>query len=131
MQNKIAKGYILSILSAVIYGLMPLMAKYIYAEGVNALSLVFLRNLLALPTLGLLTFIKHRTLKIPLNALPKVSLISFFGCCMTSILSALEPITALITGIAFLGDSIPTATVAMGSVLVVGASVLVTMDKTC
>lgn len=86
MQNKTVKGYILSILSAVIYGLMPLMAKYIYAEGVNALSLVFLRNLLALPTLGVLTFIKHRTLKIPLNELPKVSLISFFGCCMTPIL---------------------------------------------
>lgn len=33
MQNKMVKGYIFSILSAVIYGLMPLMAKHIYNEG--------------------------------------------------------------------------------------------------
>ncbi len=86
MQNKMMKGYILSILSAVIYGLMPLMATYIYADGVNALTLVFLRNFLALPSLAVLAFVKHRTLKISWKALPKISLLSFFGCCITPIL---------------------------------------------
>ena len=47
MEKRLLKGYILTIISAVIYGFMPLMAKSIYAEGVNALSLVFLRNALA------------------------------------------------------------------------------------
>ena len=86
MQNKMVKGYMLSILSAVIYGLMPLMAKYIYSDGVNALTLVFLRNFLALPSLAVLAFVKHRTFKISLKELPNISLISFFGCCITPIL---------------------------------------------
>ena len=86
MPNKIAKGYALAIVSAIVYGLMPLMAKYIYADGVNALTLVFLRNLLALPILAVITFIKHRTFKVPVKVLPKISILSFFGCCLTPIL---------------------------------------------
>ena len=49
MRSEMYKGYIFAILSAVIFGCMPLMAKYIYAEGVTPTTLVFLRNLLALP----------------------------------------------------------------------------------
>ncbi len=86
MQNKMIKGYIFSILSAVIYGLMPLMSKYIYSDGVNALTLVFLRNFLALPSLAVIAFVKHRTFKISIKALPKITLISFFGCCITPVL---------------------------------------------
>ena len=63
MQNKMVKGYMLSILSAVIYGLMPLMAKYIYSDGVNALTLVFLRNFLALPSLAIVAFANTVLLK--------------------------------------------------------------------
>lgn len=86
MRNKMVKGYVFSILSAVIYGLMPLMSKYIYSDGVNALTLVFLRNFLALPSLAIVAFAKHRTFKISLNELPKITLISFFGCCITPVL---------------------------------------------
>ena len=64
MNSKIYKGYTYAILSAVIFGCMPLMAKYIYADGVNPMSLVFLRNLLALPSLA----------------------IGIIGCCVTPIL---------------------------------------------
>lgn len=86
MKNKTVKGYAFSILSAVIYGLMPLMAKYIYSDGVNALTLVFLRNFLALPSLALVAYVKHRTFRISLKEVPKITLISFFGCCITPIL---------------------------------------------
>ncbi len=42
MEHKyLLKGYIFVILSALIFGLMPLMAKFIYAEGVNSITLVF------------------------------------------------------------------------------------------
>ena len=61
MKSKLIKGYIFAVLSAVIYGFMPLMAKHIYADGVNAVTLVFLRNALALPSLAIITFLKHRT----------------------------------------------------------------------
>lgn len=86
MENKLLKGYLFAICSAVIYGLMPLMAKHIYAEGINALTLVFLRNFLALPSLGILAFWKHKTLKISLKELPKIGLIAFFGCTLTPLL---------------------------------------------
>ena len=87
MQSKTIRGYIFVILSAVIYGCMPLMAKHIYADGVNSFTLVFLRNALALPSLAMLTFAKHKTFKIPVKSLPKLSVLAFFGCCMTPILS--------------------------------------------
>lgn len=85
MNKQQAKGYIFVLISAVIYGCMPLMAKYIYADGVNPLTLVFLRNLLALPSLAILALIKDKSLKLPLNVLPKISLVSFLGCTITPI----------------------------------------------
>ena len=47
-------GYFFVILSAVIFGCMPLGANFLYAQGVTPMSLVFLRNLLSLPLLALL-----------------------------------------------------------------------------
>lgn len=84
--QKVFRGYVYSILSAVIYGLMPLMAKYIYADGVNALTLVFLRNFLALPSLALLAFFESKTLKIKIKPFFSISILSFLGCTITPIL---------------------------------------------
>ena len=86
MNKNIVKGYILSIISAVIYGSMPLMADYIYADGVNSFTLVFLRNFLALPLLALLAYFKEGSLKISIKEIPKISLISLFGCAITPVL---------------------------------------------
>ena len=85
--NKTAiKGYCFAILSAVIYGCMPLMAKYIYADGVTALSLVFFRNVFALVPLGILAYRQHGSLKVPVKQLPAIGLISVMGCSITPIL---------------------------------------------
>ena len=86
MNKQQAKGYTFVLISAVIYGCMPLMAKYIYADGVNPLTLVFLRNFLALPSLAILALINDKTLKVPLKVLPPISLVSFLGCTITPIL---------------------------------------------
>lgn len=86
MERKMIKGYIFSILSAVIYGCMPLMAKFIYADGVNSISLVFLRNFLALPVLAALALTQQKTLKVTPKALPSIILIALFGCALTPIL---------------------------------------------
>jgi len=59
--NQTVKGYLFAVLSAVIYGCMPLMAKHIYADGVNPLTLVFLRNLFSLIPLGLLALREGRS----------------------------------------------------------------------
>lgn len=86
MSRKTAKGYLFAILSAVIYGCMPLMAKHIYADGVNPFTLVFFRNLFALVPLGLLAWRENKTLKIPVKLLPSIGLIAVLGCCVTPIL---------------------------------------------
>lgn len=86
MDRKMIKGYIFSILSAVIYGCMPLMAKFIYADGVNSISLVFLRNFLALPVLAALALTQQKTLKVTPKALPSIIVIALFGCALTPIL---------------------------------------------
>ena len=86
MNAKMYKGYIYAILSAVIFGCMPLMAKHIYASGVTPMTLVFLRNLLALPSLAILAWMQGRTLKVPVRSLPSISLISLIGCCVTPML---------------------------------------------
>ena len=86
MKHKTLTGCIFAILSAVIYGCMPLMAKYIYADGVNPLTLVFLRNFFSLIPLAVLGYRQKKTLKVSPSLLPNVSLISLLGCCFTPIL---------------------------------------------
>ena len=83
MQKRILKGYIFVIISAVIFGCMPLMAKHIYADGVNSLTLVFLRNLFSLPVLAALALIEKRSLKISPRTFPKIGVISLFGYVLT------------------------------------------------
>jgi len=84
--GKVLKGSLFIIISAVIYGCMPLMAKLIYAEGVNSLTLVFLRNLLALPLLLVLAKRQAGSLKVPVKALPSMGLLALLGCCVTPVL---------------------------------------------
>lgn len=86
MNAKIYKGYLYAVLSAVIFGCMPLMAKYIYADGVTPMTLVFLRNLLALPSLAIIAWKQYGSLSVPAKALPSMSVISLIGCCVTPIL---------------------------------------------
>ena len=86
MKYKTAKGYLFAVLSAIIYGCMPLMAKHIYADGVTPICLVFLRNSFSLLPLAILAYREKRTFRIPLKLLPSISLIAFLGCCITPIL---------------------------------------------
>ena len=79
-------GYVCAILSAVIYGCMPIMAKYIYAEGVTPMTLVLLRNALALPSLALLSIIQKKTLKRPVRQILPLGIPALFGCVLTPVL---------------------------------------------
>lgn len=84
--KQLFKGYIFVILSALIFGLMPLMAKFIYAEGVNSVTLVFLRNLFSVPMLAVLALCTGGTIKTDTKTLPKISFIALMGCCITPLL---------------------------------------------
>ena len=87
MENKkLFKGYAFIILSAVIFGLMPLMAKYVYADGVTPATMVLFRNLFSMPVLALLALSSKGSLKPSPKELPKISLIAIMGCCLTPLL---------------------------------------------
>lgn len=87
MQNKkLLKGYLLVILSAFLYGCMPMLTRYIYAEGVGRESVVLLRNLLALPVLFFLAWRQSGSFKIPVKSLPAIIVIALMGCCVTPLL---------------------------------------------
>ena len=86
MNKQTVKGYLFAIASAVIYGSMPLMANFLYADGVSPFALVFLRNFFSLVPLAGLAYHQSKTLKVPKDQLPKLCLISVLGCCVTPIL---------------------------------------------
>lgn len=77
------KGCAYIILSAIIFGCMPLMAKTIYAQGVNAISLVLLRNVLALPVFYLLLRIKNIKVCPEKGALKRITLLGLYGSVLT------------------------------------------------
>lgn len=87
MKNKsLLMGYIFVILSAIVYGLMPLMAKFLYREGVNPITLVFLRNILAAPMLAVVCMKTKSTIKTDLETFGKISFVAIMGCCLTPLL---------------------------------------------
>ncbi len=85
-QNESLKGYFYVISSAIIFGLMPLMAKLIYEEGTSPQSLVLLRNALSVPVLLLLSILTENPVRIKPAALPHISFIALVGCCITPLL---------------------------------------------
>ena len=85
-RKQILKGYLAVLVSAVIFGCMPLMVKGIYADGLNSLSVVFLRNFLSMPVVALLALWQHKSLKIDPKALPSVALLGAMGSCVTPVL---------------------------------------------
>lgn len=85
-KSDMLKGYILVILSAVLFGCMPLITTFIYKQNINRETVVLLRNFLALPALGALALVQNKTLKIPVKTLPGISAIALMGCCITPLL---------------------------------------------
>ena len=79
-------GYFYIILSAVLFGCMPLMANRIYADGVNAMTLVFFRNALSLPFLAALVFLKKESFAVSPKTVLPVVVIGIFGCALTPFL---------------------------------------------
>ena len=84
--RQMIKGYLMVIFSAVIFGCMPLLVKNIYADGVNSLSVVLLRNLLSAPVAVALAYLQRKSLKIPAKALPEIAAFGIIGCCMTPLI---------------------------------------------
>ena len=63
MNDKV-KGYLLGAIAAATYGMNPLFALPLYADGMNADSVLFFRYLFAIPMLGAMIAVRGRSFKI-------------------------------------------------------------------
>ena len=68
MNNK-AKGYALGAIAAATYGMNPLFALPLYADGMNPDSVLFFRYLFAIPLVGLMLKARGRSLRVERHAL--------------------------------------------------------------
>lgn len=84
--NRYLKGSLLVIISALIYGSMPIVAKAIYQHGVNAVSLVFYRNFFAI--LPLLFWVRRRGegVRFDRKRILPIAFLTLFGGAFTPML---------------------------------------------
>lgn len=85
-KNNLMYGYIMVIVSAIIYGCMPLMTSVLKADGMNPYSIVLIRNLFPLPVLAGLALIQTKSMKVPLKAFPTIGMAAIMGSCVTPLL---------------------------------------------
>ena len=64
---------------------MPLITKFIYADGVGVLTAVLMRNVLAMPVLCVLAKCSGQKLKVPGKALLRIGVAGILGSCLTSV----------------------------------------------
>lgn len=135
-KSTLVQGYLFTVGSAFLFGCMPLLAKFIYQEGVNSLSLVFLRNALSVPMLGLLAKLQGQTLRVPCKALVSISTVGIMGCCLTplllfssynyiasgtsTVLHFIYPALTVVGGILFLREKPKAGTLVCVAICIVG-----------
>ncbi len=78
------KGVIYTVISAIIYGFTPILAKITYEQGNNSISITFYRVLFALPFLYLWMLKKKVNLKVSKTELLKFAVLSFLGISITT-----------------------------------------------
>ena len=80
------KGIALVILSAVIFGITPTMAKYTYTHGSNPVMMTMFRSLLPIPIILAFLLFKKIPIKIPAKTLGKISIFALIGSTVTSVM---------------------------------------------
>lgn len=93
------KGKICLILSALIYGLAPMLAKIAYGGGVNGMTLTFLRTFLMLPLLFILMLARGRSFRLNKRELFDIIILGVVGGSL-SIISLYAAYDYISTGLA-------------------------------
>ncbi len=81
------KGIILAFTSSLIYGFIPILSIYAYAEGSDPFSLVFLNTLIVMPLIVVIAYLKKASLKTSWEELSKISLVSIVNLLTNILLS--------------------------------------------
>ena len=79
-------GIIAALLSAVLFGITPIMGRLSYEGGSNGTTLAFLRTAFSVPVLFVILKLKGISLKISLSELRDILLIGILGSGMTIVL---------------------------------------------
>lgn len=83
--KKYYRGFILTMVSAVIFGSSPLAAKIIYEGGCNPISLVLYRNLLPIPLLFMMAHKNEKAeIGIKKSEFKKITILAIFGSVLTA-----------------------------------------------
>ena len=82
--NTQTKGYILGAIAAATYGMNPLFALPLYADGMNPDSVLFFRYLLALPILAVMLKMRGRGFRISGRDIPQLALFGIL-CALSSL----------------------------------------------
>lgn len=90
-----AKGYFLTILSAIIFGFTPILAKLTYSMGNNGITMAFIRHLFVIPILFIIIKIKKLNYKITFEQLKRIILTGSIGTALT--------VCALYTSYSYIG----------------------------
>ena len=77
------RGYFLTILSAIIFGFTPILAKFTYNMGNNGITLAFFRHLFVIPILFIMIKLLKINYKISLQQLKKIILVGVIGNAFT------------------------------------------------
>lgn len=80
------KGIIFTFMSALLFGITPVLATVTYGMGSTPETLTFYRNLFAVPILMTVLLIKKVDIRITLKSLLKIMLIGTVGCGMTTLM---------------------------------------------
>lgn len=80
------KGIFATILSAILFGLTPLLTTMIYDYGATSMTVVFFRSLFVLPILAMIMYNQKISFQISRYDLKNVVLIAIFGSGLTTIL---------------------------------------------
>lgn len=81
-----AKGVILTILSAVLFGVTPVLASMSYELGSNAATLTFYRNLMVIPVLAIVMAVRKTDFRITKQQLGRIFLIGILGSGTTTVM---------------------------------------------
>ncbi len=136
-------GKIYLLISAFVYGIMPLFARGVYAGGSNAVTLIVLRSFLALPLLYAIIHIKKISLKLNKNDLLKILALSVpgNGAAMLSlymsykyisvgtatVIHYIYPIIVFAACVIFFGERLTAAKIV--SLVLVSVGILMFMDS--
>lgn len=71
---RVGAGVVAALVSAVIYGLIPILTKVMYTHGANAVTVAFLRAAIATPILLLMLALKQISARLPVSVIGKLFL---------------------------------------------------------